>query len=75
MNAASMTHTATLGDDSSGNITRINNAFDRIPSRLLSVETQLQSYYTQVENAKIELAKPFAFEAELAPISPRGWPN
>ena len=26
----SMTHTATLGDDSGGNITRINNAFDRI---------------------------------------------
>ena len=71
MNAASMTHTATLGDDSSGNITRINNAFDRIPERLNSVEVQLQTLTAQMENARIELEKPFAFEAELAEKSAR----
>ena len=32
----SMTYTATLGDDGGGNITRINNAFERIPQRLTS---------------------------------------
>jgi len=60
-----MTHTVNLGDDAFGNITRINNAFDRIPQRLQSVEAQLQTYYRQIENAKTELDKPFAFEAEF----------
>jgi len=61
-----MTHTVNLGDDAFGNITRINNAFDRIPQRLQSVEAQLQTLYDQTENAKAELEKPFAFEAEFA---------
>ena len=62
----SMTHTATLGNDSFGNITRINNAFDKIPQRLQSSEVQLQTITEQAENAKTELSKPFAHEAELA---------
>jgi hypothetical protein len=66
-----MTHTAALGEDSSGNITRINNAFDKIPQRLASSEAQLQTLHEQVENAKIELTKPFAFEAEFAEKSAR----
>jgi hypothetical protein len=61
-----MTHTAVLGDDASGNITRINNAFDRIPQRLQSVQAELQTVHDQIENAKIELDKPFAFETEFA---------
>jgi hypothetical protein len=67
----SMTHTAALGTDESGNITRINNAFDKIPQRLASSEAQLQTLREQVENAKTELAKPFAFEAEFAEKSAR----
>jgi hypothetical protein len=66
-----MTHTAVLGDDSSGNITRINNAFEKIPQRLMSVEVQLQTLNDQMENARMELEKPFAFEAELAEKSAR----
>jgi len=62
----SMTHTAVLGYDSFGNITRINNAFEKIPQRLLSSEAQLQTLFEQMESAKSELAKPFAFESELA---------
>jgi len=62
----SMTHSATLGDDGPGNITRINNAFDKIPQRLQSVEARLQMLGNQVKNAKTELAKPFALEQELA---------
>ena len=61
----SMTHTTALGNDRSGNITRINNTFDKIPQRLQSSEAQLQTIYGQIESAKAELAKPFAFEAEL----------
>ena len=62
----SMTHTAILGSDASGNITRINNSFDKIPQRLQSSEVQLQTLYEQMENAKAEIDKPFAFEAEFA---------
>ena len=67
----SMTHAATLSGDPSGCISRINNAFDKIPERLRSSENQLQTLYEQVENAKAELAKPFAFEDELAEKSAR----
>jgi len=62
----SMTHSTALGNDSFGNITRINNAFDKIPQRLQSSEVQLQTFREQIESAKTELAKPFPFEAELA---------
>ena len=61
----SMTYTATLGDDGGGNITRINNAFDRISQRLTSVEAQLDTLYNQQENARAELGKPFEREQEL----------
>ena len=60
-----MTHTTALGNDASGNVTRINNAFDKIPQRLQSSEAQLQTLYDQMENAKAELEKPFPFEAEF----------
>jgi len=67
----SMTHTAALGSDGGGNITRINNAFDRIPQRLASVEAQLETLYKQQENARAELGKPFERERELAEKSAR----
>jgi hypothetical protein len=67
----SMTHTAVLSNDPSGCVSRINNAFDRIPDRLKSSEVQLQTLHEQVENAKIELAKPFSLEAELVAKSAR----
>jgi len=66
-----MTHTAVLGEDGAGNITRINNAFDKIPQRLLSSEAQLQTLYDQAENAKTELDKPFAQEAAFTEKSAR----
>jgi len=58
----SMTHTAALGDDAGGNITRINNAFDRISQRLKSVEERLETLYQQQKNAQAELGKPFERE-------------
>ena len=67
----SMTHTAVLGADASGNITRINNVFDKIPQRLHSSEAQLQTLYDQMENARAEFDRPFAFEAEFADKSAR----
>jgi hypothetical protein len=67
----SMTHTITLGNDSSGNITRINNVLDKIPSLIHSSEEQLQTVYGQIANAKAELDSPFAYEVELTEKSAR----
>ena len=67
----SMTHSTTLSNDPSGCISRINNTLDRIPERLHSSENQLQTLHEQLENAKTELAKPFAFEDDLALKSAR----
>ena len=67
----SMTHSTPLGDDSFGNITRINNAFDKIPQRLNSVEAQLETLYNQQTNAQAELGKPFEREQELVDKSAR----
>jgi DNA methylase len=66
-----MTHSTPLGDDSFGNITRINNAFDKIPQRLSSVEAQLDTLYNQQANAQTELGKPFEREHELTEKSAR----
>ena len=49
----SMTHTAVLGNDRGGNITRINNAFDKIPQRLVSVEAHLETLERNAEKSRI----------------------
>jgi hypothetical protein len=66
-----MTHTTALGSDPVGNITRIDNALDKIPALLKDNETKLETLYGQVENAKSELAKPFPQEAALLEKSAR----
>ena len=66
-----MTHTVPLGTDPVGNIARIDNALEKIPATLEGVESRLQSLYSQVENAKLELTKPFPQEVELAEKSAR----
>jgi len=67
----SMTHSTQLGTDSFGNITRINNAFDKIPQRMQSSESQLQTLIERMESARVELDKPFTFETELTEKSAR----
>lgn len=54
-----------LGDDIYGNITRINNAFDGIENRILRAKSELEDTEKQLENAKIEVQKPFAQEEIL----------
>jgi hypothetical protein len=61
----SMTYQIELGTDAFGNITRINNALDKLPERLEGARSQLENINTQVEAAKLELAKPFAQATEL----------
>jgi hypothetical protein len=62
----SMTYTVPLGSDPAGNIIRIDNALEKISTTLETSEARLETLYSQVENAKTELEKPFPQEAVLA---------
>lgn len=59
-------HTVALGTDIFGNIQRLDNALEAFPDRLAACAEQLENTKTQMENAKIEVQKPFPQEAELA---------
>jgi hypothetical protein len=60
-----MTYVTDLGTDTFGNITRVNNALEKLPERLDGAKSQLTDIQNQVEAAKSELEKPFPQEAEL----------
>ena len=53
-------------DDARGNLVRIENALDKMPERLRSVQEQLENLYNQQAAAKAEVGKPFPQEQELA---------
>ena len=61
-----MTHRVELGSDARGNHVRIENALDKMPERLRSVQEQLENLYNQQAAAKAEVGKPFPQEQELA---------
>ena len=61
-----LSHTATLGADVFGNITRLDNALENLPKALESERAKLEETKAQLENARTELAAPFAREEELA---------
>lgn len=58
-------HSGELGTSSDGNITRLDNAIDKIPERLNRLEEKLVSTKEQLENAKEEVIKPFEKADEL----------
>ena len=62
----SLSHTAVLGADAGGNVTRIDNALEKIDERLESARSQLAHATEQLENARTEMVAPFPKEAELA---------
>ena len=62
----SLSHTAVLGADAGGNVTRIDNALEKIDERLESARSQLAHATEQLENARTEMTAPFPKEAELA---------
>ena len=66
-----MTHRVTLGKDPRGNLTRIDNALNGMADRLATVQSRLESLYSQMETAKAELGKPFPQEDELRVKSAR----
>lgn len=60
-----LSHTAVLGADVFGNITRIDNVIDGISGKLEKVRTGLADTEKQMESAKEQMNAPFAKEAEL----------
>ena len=62
----SLSHTAVLGADAGGNVTRIDNVLEKIDERLESARSQLAHTSEQLENARTEMVAPFPKEAELA---------
>lgn len=58
-------HSGELGRSADGNITRLDNAIDKMPERLNRLEEKLISTKEQLENAKEELTKPFEKADEL----------
>ena len=60
-----LSHTAVLGADVFGNLTRMDNVIDGLPGKLEAVRAELAETQMQIENARSELAAPFAREAEL----------
>lgn len=61
-----LSHTAVLGADVFGNLTRMDNVVDGLPGKLDIVRAELTDTQVQLENARTELAAPLAKEAELA---------
>ena len=57
--------TISLGTDAAGNITRIDNAIEKIPERLELQKQELESLEKQLANAQKEVEKPFDKEQEL----------
>ena len=54
-----------LGDDSHGNIVRIDNGIERFEEALADTKNSLENTEKQFETAKQEITKPFAKEEEL----------
>ena len=61
-----MSHPMEVGSDPLGNITRINNVLEAMPSQLEEAQMKLSNVKHQLETAKAEVDKPFAQEAELS---------
>ena len=61
-----MSHPMEVGSDAIGNITRINNVLEAMPTQLEEAQTKLANVEHQLETAKAEVDKPFPQETELS---------
>jgi len=66
-----LSHSVTLGSDIYGNITRLDNVLDGFELKIQACEEMLSNTKTQLENAKIEVKRPFAQEKDLKTKSAR----
>lgn len=81
LNLSGFTHKLTLkgavsyqvepGADARGNLTRIDNALDKMPESLETCKIKLSNLLQQQEAAKAEIGKPFPQEEELQRKSAR----
>lgn len=60
-----LSHTAVLGADVFGNITRMDNVLDGFTEKHGAVRDELENTKIQLENARAEMEAPFAKEPEL----------
>ena len=67
----SLRHTATLGTDLYGNIQRLDNTLESLPSRLQNTQNHLSNTRRQLEEAKVAVDKPFPYEEDLTTKSAR----
>lgn len=58
-------YSVSLGTDTFGNITRLDNALEGLPKRLEMNEQELDNVKTQYETTKVDVEKPFNQEEEL----------
>jgi predicted nucleic acid-binding Zn-ribbon protein len=58
-------HSIFLGNDTFGNITRINNALEAIKDKIPDEKLRIEDIEKQLETAKIEVQKPFPQEEKL----------
>ena len=58
-------YSVSLGTDTYGNITRLDNALEGLPKRLQMNEQELENTKKQFETARIDVQKPFNQEEEL----------
>ena len=64
-------YTIKLGPDASGNIARMDNALEKIPTWLKDEKRDLQKVQQQLEATRAELETPFARAEELEQKSKR----
>ena len=60
-----LSHTAVLGADIYGNITRVDNVLDGFAVKCDSIQAEIKNMRVQLENARTEMEAPFSREAEL----------
>lgn len=66
-----LSHSVSLGADTFGNITRIDNVLEGFETKQKACEEILENTKMQLENAKTEVNKPFAQDNELKSKSAR----
>ncbi|HDF0353179.1 TPA: DEAD/DEAH box helicase family protein [Staphylococcus aureus] len=54
-----------FSNSTDGNITRLDNAIEKMPARLERLNQNIENYKESLENAKVELTKPFEKADEL----------
>lgn len=64
-------HTTSLSTDIFGNVQRLDNLIDKFSEKKSDCEAQLENEKQQLESAKKEVEKPFAYEEELKSKSTR----